>query len=142
VSARALRVCIIDDDPIALRVTSAAIRSLGHEVTIREQSLGSLSAVVRERPDVVVLDLAMPGLSGAGLGDLIRDASAKAGRRIALVICSGAPTEVAEAAARQLGAIAVVNKSTSSAALRSAFSVALAGVAPAADHGPGPCSAP
>lgn len=126
---RRLRVCVIDDDPIALRVNAAALRSLGHDVTTRERALGSLSAILREQPEVVVLDLAMPGLSGAGLGGLIREASAKAGRPIAIVICSGASDEAADEAARKLGALAVVAKGAPADALRAGFAAALAALA-------------
>lgn len=127
-SRRSLRITVVDDDPLALRVTAAALRSLGHEVATREQALGSLPVITRERPDVVVLDLSMPGLSGEGLGDLIREASGRIGRRIALIICSGAEDPEAQEAARQIGAIGVVHKGVSADALREAFALALARV--------------
>jgi CheY-like chemotaxis protein len=126
VNGRALRICLIDDDPIALRVVAAVLRGLGHEVTTRDQALGSLTAVTLGRPDVVLLDLAMPGLSGIGLGDLIREASAKSGRRIAIVVCSGEPKAVVDAAAARIGAHGAVSKSTNVDALRDAFAAVLA----------------
>lgn len=126
---RALRICLIDDDPIALRVVAAVLRGLGHDVTTRNQAFGSLTAVVRDRPDVVVLDLAMPGLSGIGLGDLIREASAKSGRRIAVVVCSGEPKAVVDSAAARIGAHGAVSKSTNVDALRDAFVAVLSNLA-------------
>jgi two-component system, OmpR family, phosphate regulon response regulator PhoB len=129
---RALQVYVIDDDPIALRVIERVLRSLGHEVKTRDRALGSLSAVLRDRPDLVVLDLSMPGLSGAGLADLIRNASQKAGRQIGIVVCSGAPQAELEAAAARIGAAGAVAKNLGAAELRAGFAAILSKLEPAA----------
>lgn len=130
--SRALQIWVIDDDPLALRVIAAVLRNLGHEVKTRDQALGSLSAVMCDRPDVVVLDLSMPGLSGAGLADLIREASPKTGRKIELVVCSGAPQAELEAAVARIGAAGAVAKNAGAAELRAAFASVLAKLSPAA----------
>ncbi|MSP26354.1 MAG: response regulator [Myxococcales bacterium] len=129
---RPLRIQVIDDDPIALRVVAAVLRGLGHEVKLRDQALGSLSEVLRDRPDVVVLDLSMPGLGGAGFAELVSARNESAGGRIAIVLCSGAPLDELAAAAKRVGAIGAISKSADANALRSAFALSLARVTPAA----------
>jgi CheY-like chemotaxis protein len=59
-----LHVLVIDDDPIVLDSTSVALSEVGHEVTTLPSAIGASSTVLREKPDVVLVDLQMPSLSG------------------------------------------------------------------------------
>ncbi len=129
---RVLQIQVIDDDPVALRIVAAVLRGLGHEVKTRDLALGSLSEVLRDQPDIVVLDLSMPGLSGAGFAELISERRRSGGRKIAIVLCSGAELAELDAAATRVGAIGAISKSTDASALRTAFASVLARVAPAA----------
>jgi CheY-like chemotaxis protein len=62
-----LKVLIVDDDALALEVAAAALESHGYTVIKREEALGTMVLIRRERPDIVLLDLHMPGLSGDAL---------------------------------------------------------------------------
>jgi DNA-binding NtrC family response regulator len=66
-----MKVMIIDDDATTLQVLEAAIERLGYEVVVRDQALGTVNAVAREKPDVAVLDIRMPGLGGDRLAGLL-----------------------------------------------------------------------
>ena len=59
-----LRVLAVDDDPIFLRALERVLRSRGHGVTTADSGEAAVAAVRAQRPDVVLLDVEMPGISG------------------------------------------------------------------------------
>jgi nitrogen-specific signal transduction histidine kinase len=74
VESAALRVLLVDDDPLVLAATADMLRELGHETietTSAKKALEVLGA--GERPDLAILDYAMPEMSGSALADLIHE---------------------------------------------------------------------
>jgi CheY-like chemotaxis protein len=69
-----LKVMVVDDDSVSLSVAVAVLEDAGYSVQQRESALGTVVAVRREKPDVVLLDLRMPGLNGDTLTGLLLDA--------------------------------------------------------------------
>lgn len=63
-AARALRIVVVDDDPDTVLTLSMLLRDEGHEV--REVYSGRLvmGSMIDFDPDVVILDIGLPGLSG------------------------------------------------------------------------------
>jgi len=53
-------VLLIDDEPAFQRLGAAFLTSLGHTVAVAGDAAQALEALQRKRPDVVLLDLAMP----------------------------------------------------------------------------------
>ncbi len=68
---RRTKVLVVDDDPVVLEVTRTRLARAGYDVVTREDALGTSTAVAQEAPDVVLLDIAMPGISGEALARLI-----------------------------------------------------------------------
>ena len=66
-----MKVLIVDDDADILRMIEKLLVHRGHEVSACSTPFGVSALVIREQPDVVVLDMMMPGLSGAALAELI-----------------------------------------------------------------------
>jgi DNA-binding NtrC family response regulator len=58
------RVLVVDDEPGVLDVLSEMVGTLGYTAEQAETAEDGLAAMTAFRPDVVLLDLAMPGLSG------------------------------------------------------------------------------
>ena len=54
------RVLLVDDEPAFQRLGGAFLRSLGHEVALAGDGEQALSRFAETRPDLVLLDLAMP----------------------------------------------------------------------------------
>jgi signal transduction histidine kinase len=63
--ARRHRILVVEDDPDVRRVISESLRLGGHEVTEAEDGVGGLGALERETPDLLIVDYAMPGMTGA-----------------------------------------------------------------------------
>jgi CheY-like chemotaxis protein len=66
------KVLIIDDDPIHLTVAEEILQADGHEVVVNRTGFGATVKVLKERPDVVLLDVNMPGLSGDAVASLLQ----------------------------------------------------------------------
>jgi signal transduction histidine kinase/CheY-like chemotaxis protein len=61
---RALRILVVDDEPAVLEALDALLTREGHTVMRAQDGEGALSRAQTERPDVILLDLHLPGLSG------------------------------------------------------------------------------
>jgi len=71
----AAKVLIVDDEPQARRVLRTALISRGFEVTDSRSGEEALESLRCETPDVILLDLKMPGISGLETCRLIRERS-------------------------------------------------------------------
>lgn len=61
-------VLLVDDELQAIRGTAIALKSRGITNTIQcQDSRGAMDIVTKEQPDVIVMDLSMPGMSGEAL---------------------------------------------------------------------------
>jgi CheY-like chemotaxis protein len=69
---RKARVLVVDDDPVVLELVRGWLEDAGYAVEVRESALGTTQQVATEQPDVVLLDVMMPALSGGELAQLIR----------------------------------------------------------------------
>lgn len=68
-----IRVLIVDDDEVSRLVVGRALQEVGHEVAYAPEGEAALT-LMRKRPfDLVITDLAMPGLNGLRLIREIRD---------------------------------------------------------------------
>jgi len=68
------RVLLIEDDPAVRDGVHLALRRLGHDVVAAETGEAGLEQVRSFRPEVVVLDLMLPGMSGLEVCRRIRAA--------------------------------------------------------------------
>jgi signal transduction histidine kinase/CheY-like chemotaxis protein len=57
-------VLVIDDDPIVLDLMTAFLVREGYSVTVANNGLDGLRCAREKRPDVITLDIAMPGMDG------------------------------------------------------------------------------
>ena len=58
------RVLIVDDTPIQLKITIALMQKQGLDVLIAESGDQALKLIEKERPDLILLDVVMPGMNG------------------------------------------------------------------------------
>ena len=71
-SSRAARSLAIDDDPTALDLVDAALEPAGWSVLTATGGAEGVELVRRSRPDIVLLDLLMPGLDGFAVVERLR----------------------------------------------------------------------
>ena len=57
-------VLVVDDSEIVLELTKAALEKAGYRVVTRDRPAGSVAAILRDKPDIVLLDVNMPSLAG------------------------------------------------------------------------------
>jgi DNA-binding response OmpR family regulator len=65
-------VFIVDDDPGIIEAVAAILSGEGYRVVGASDSRSALLAVLTDPPDLLVLDINMPGLNGWELCDIVR----------------------------------------------------------------------
>lgn len=63
-ASRALRILVADDDRDTVLTLAMILREEGHDVRAVHAGRNVMSAVIQEDPDVVVIDIHMPDVSG------------------------------------------------------------------------------
>jgi len=58
------RILVVDDEPDIIRVVVKIMEARGHQVATAKDGLEAIERVTADPPDVVVLDLNLPGLDG------------------------------------------------------------------------------
>ena len=86
-AADAPRILVVDDDPVIRVLSTRALTALGCEVEEAEDGQQALSMIDRSAPDLVLLDVEMPGISGFETCALIRERDP--GREIPVLIATG-----------------------------------------------------
>ena len=105
--AERLKVVIVDDDATTLRVLGGTLSARGYRVTERDTAVGSTLAIIREKPDVVLLDVRMPGLDGDKLVALIMQGVVPPP---VVILHSSVPLPDLERLARTVGASGAIQK--------------------------------
>lgn len=68
-----VRVLVVDDNRDAADTLSMLLEVLGHRAQVAHDGLAALDAVLDFRPQVVFLDIGMPGMSGYDVAAAIRN---------------------------------------------------------------------
>src|SRR5918911_2835506 len=98
-------ILMVDDDPHVLRSLRVALESHGYRVRSATSGPVALEACATERPDVVLLDLALPGLDGVEVCRRLRSWS-----RVPILVLSARVHESQKVQALDAGADDYVTK--------------------------------
>ena len=102
------KVLIIDDSPIILEAAKLALEDQGYQVITMDNPLVLAAAVRRERPDLVLIDVNMPTVTGDVVTGIVNSHGVT--RRVPVVLYSDiSPDELAERA-RRCGASGFIRK--------------------------------
>jgi DNA-binding response OmpR family regulator len=96
---RPLRILVVDDDPAMVGAITALVGTEGHQVITAYDGLTAVKRFREERPDIVLLDLAMPGPDGFTVAGRMR-----AEGDAPIVVVSGESAEEAKVRALGIGA--------------------------------------
>jgi two-component system KDP operon response regulator KdpE len=99
------RVLVVDDEPPILRALATNLRARGYTVDVAPTGEEALTLAARHRPDAVVLDLGLPGLSGIEVIEGLRGWTA-----VPVIILSARGAERDKVAALDAGADDYVTK--------------------------------
>jgi CheY-like chemotaxis protein len=102
------KVLVVDDSPIVLEIVRERLESVGFEVTLRTEPLGSGRWIAENQPDFVLLDVQMPALSGGGLASLLKKRPTTRDTRL-IFHSSLSPVDLAELV-RTTGAAGAIRK--------------------------------
>jgi two-component system KDP operon response regulator KdpE len=67
-----MRILVVDDEPQITRVLRTSLQSNGHEVMVAQDGADALAKFMKAEPELVITDLAMPGMDGIELTREIR----------------------------------------------------------------------
>ncbi len=95
-----VRILVVDDDPAMVGAITALVGTEGHQVVTAYDGETAVRRWRDERPDLVLLDLAMPGADGFAVARRLRDA----GAGIPIIVVSGEIAESAKVRALDIGA--------------------------------------
>ena len=99
IGTRPLRILVVDDDPAMVGAITALVGTEGHQVITAYDGLTAVKRFREERPDLVLLDLAMPGPDGfTVIGQL------RATGNVPVLVVSGESAEAAKVKALGIGA--------------------------------------
>jgi DNA-binding response OmpR family regulator len=102
------KVLIADDEPNILISLEYLMKREGHQVIVARDGIQALEGIRREKPDLVLLDVMMPGKSGFEVAQAVRADESLAGVRILMLTAKGRDTDVAQGLG--LGADAYMTK--------------------------------
>ena len=89
-------VLIADDEPNILVTLEFLMQREGHRVLLARDGDEALAQLRAHRPDLVLLDVMMPGKSGFEVCQALRADEALAGTRVLLLSAKGRDTDVAQ----------------------------------------------
>jgi DNA-binding response OmpR family regulator len=97
-----MKVLVVEDDPGVGRFVTTRLAREGYEVVLLDEGAGAISAVRQHNPDLLLLDLTLPGRDGRDIcRELKRDPALS---RIPVIIMSGLGETVDRIAGLEIGA--------------------------------------
>src|SRR5882762_1704862 len=104
--AKTMRVLVVDDDPVLCEVFGEFLHEIGHQPVIAYTAEAALDTIRSERPDAVLLDVCLPGMSGLEFLklDAVRDLG------VPIVVISGRATETQAQECLRAGAFDFIGK--------------------------------
>jgi CheY-like chemotaxis protein len=102
------RVLIVDDDPVVITVVQAWLAVDGHDVLSHSTPFGTAQVVRATNPDIILLDVLMPGLPGEAVALAVRKLNQ--GKDLKIIFFSGSTPERLAALANEYGAAGYIEK--------------------------------
>jgi CheY-like chemotaxis protein len=116
-------VLLVDDDSSILLGTGVRLKSMGYTVYTAKDAVSAVSAVVKNDPDVVVLDVSLPAGDGFLVADRLQNLVVSAATPIIFITASENP--LWRERAMNSGAAAFLQKPFDATALADAIESAL-----------------
>jgi two-component system KDP operon response regulator KdpE len=100
-----MRILIVDDEPQITRVLRTSLQINGHEVMVAQDGAAALELFMKSQPELVITDLAMPGMDGIELTRAIRQLA-----QVPIIVLSVRNQDASKVAALDEGADDYITK--------------------------------
>jgi two-component system response regulator ResD len=124
-------VLVVDDEPTIGEVVSAYLQRAGYETRVAADGFAALDAVNERTPDLIVLDLMLPGIDGL---EVMRRVRERPDRKSAIILLTAKGAEADRVIGLRLGADDYVVKPFSPAELVARVDAVLRRFEPAPDE--------
>jgi two-component system alkaline phosphatase synthesis response regulator PhoP len=104
------RVLIVEDSPSVRTLYRAALEICNYTVLEEADGVAGLDAAMRQRPDLMVVDMVMPRMDGLTMIERLREAERLAGRTAIPVLLISALHDLLDLDPGSLGIVAVLDK--------------------------------
>lgn len=121
------RVLVVDDDADLVKALHLRLRAAGYEVVSAQDGMTATQMAVKLKPDLIILDIGMPGGDGHVVGRRLR--SNPMTTAIPVIYLTARDSEVDRGRALELGAVGYLVKPCNPQALMSMVARSLAGQA-------------
>jgi CheY-like chemotaxis protein len=74
-SPRSLRILVVDDNDDVAEMTAEMLKMYGHQALTASDGPKALAVAASEQPDVVLLDLGLPGMHGLEVAEMLHTKS-------------------------------------------------------------------
>jgi CheY-like chemotaxis protein len=116
-------VLLVDDDSTILLGTGVRLKSMGYTVYTAEDAVNAVSAVRKNEPDVVVLDISLPAGDGFLVAERLQKLVGSAATPIIFITATDNPA--LRERAQKLGAVGFLKKPFDATSLANAIETAL-----------------
>jgi len=103
------KVLLVEDDVALMEIYSARFMAENFEVVAADDGEAALSIAIKERPDIIILDIMMPKISGFDVLDILRSTPETKNTKIIIMSALSQSSDVEKG--KQLGADAYLVKS-------------------------------
>ena len=122
------KIVLVDDDRAGCLFLAAALKPDGHSVFAAYDAMSGFTLLMREHPDLLILDLSMPAGGGFSVVDRMRRFPKLAD--IPIIVITGTDDPVNRERSAELGAAAFMLKPIAGPDLRAAVNAVLHKAAP------------
>jgi len=92
-STQSRRILVVDDNIDTALSVATLLKLAGHEVSLAHDGLAAIDAANTTRPEIVLLDIGLPGLDGYAVARTLRDNPELAGAKLIAVSGYGQPED-------------------------------------------------
>ncbi len=103
-------ILVIDDSEVVLEMTRFTLEAAGFRVLTRDRAQGSIVAILHAQPDLVLLDVNMPNMSGDSIAEILSRAGPT--RSTVIVLYSSLPANALRMKALATGAHGFIQKTS------------------------------
>lgn len=108
-------ILIVEDDPASLEIATVALEGAGYDAVGAESAELARESIARQKPDLILMDIALPGMDGLEFTKELKSDQLTAVIPIVALTAHGMP--LYERSARSAGCIGFITKPVSPGAL-------------------------